>query len=140
MIAGHLVPVARSQVQWAQTDGDYVRLHIPGQSYLVRAPLRCLAKRWAEHGFMRIHRFYLVFFPLVTDVWRGPSGYNVRLGSGPDAVNLPVSRQHEQELKNGGYTTTITETEPPTRPDAQPFHYHFSPDHGSVGLHTNTQT
>lgn len=32
--AGHLVPVARSQVQWAQTDGDYVRLHIPGQSFI----------------------------------------------------------------------------------------------------------
>lgn len=97
--AGHLVPVARSQVQWAQTDGDYVRLHVPGQSYLVREPLKCLAKRWAEHGFMRIHRFYLVYFPLVADVWRGPSGYNVRLGSGSNTVDLPVSRRHEQEVK-----------------------------------------
>jgi len=94
-----LSPVARSQVQWAQTDGDYVRLYIPGQSYLVREPLKRLAERWAEYGFMRIHRFYLVSFPLVTDVWRGPSGYNVRLGSGPNAVDLPVSRQHEQEVK-----------------------------------------
>jgi two-component system, LytTR family, response regulator LytT len=97
--AGHLIPVARSQLQWAQAEGDYNRLHVPGDSYLARIPLKYLAKRWAEHGFMLIHRSYLVFFPLVTDVWRGPSGYNVRLGSGSDAVNIPVSRRHEHEVK-----------------------------------------
>jgi DNA-binding LytR/AlgR family response regulator len=48
--AGHLFSVARSQVQWAQADGDYVRLHIPGESYLVRKSLEYLAERWAEHG------------------------------------------------------------------------------------------
>lgn len=98
--AGHLFPVARSQVQWAQAEGDYVRLHIPGESYLVRRPLEYLAKRWTEHGFVCIHRSYLVFFPLVTDVWRGPCGYNVRLGSGPASVDIPVSRRHEQEVKH----------------------------------------
>jgi two-component system, LytTR family, response regulator LytT len=97
--AGHLVPVARSRVQWAHAKGDYVRLHVPGESYLVRRPLEYLAERWAEHGFVCIHRAYLVFFPLVTDVWRGPSGYNVRLGSGRDAVDIPVSRRHEKQVK-----------------------------------------
>jgi DNA-binding LytR/AlgR family response regulator len=99
MYAGRLVPVARSQVQWAQTVGDYVRLHTPKGNCLVRKSLKSLAEQWAEHGFMRTHRFYLVFFPLVTDVWRGPSGYNVRLGSGPTAMNLPISQQYEQEIK-----------------------------------------
>jgi two-component system, LytTR family, response regulator LytT len=97
--AGRLVPVACSQVQWVQTEGNYIRLHIPGESYLARIPLSYLAERWAEHGFVCIHREYLVFFPLVTDAWRGPSGYNVRLGSGPSAVDIPVSRRHEQEIK-----------------------------------------
>jgi two-component system response regulator LytT len=97
--AGHIFPVARSQVQWAQAEGDYVRLYIPGESYLVRRSLGYLAERWAKHGFVCIHRSYLVCFPLVTDVWRGPSGYNVRLGSGPDAVDIPVSHRREQEVK-----------------------------------------
>jgi two-component system response regulator LytT len=97
--AGHFFPVARSQVQWAHAKGDYVRLHIPGESYLVRKSLEYLANRWTEHGFVRIHRAYLVHFPLVTDLSRGPSGYKVSLGSGPDAIDIPVSRKHEQEVK-----------------------------------------
>jgi len=48
---------------------------------------------------MRIHRSCLVFFPLVTDVWKGPSGYNVRLGYDPNAVNLSVGRRCEQGAK-----------------------------------------
>lgn len=48
---------------------------------------------------MCVHRAYLVFFPLVTDLWRGPSGYNVRLGCGRDAVDIPASRRREKELK-----------------------------------------
>jgi len=99
MYAGRLVPVARSQVQWAQTVGDYVRLHTPQGSYLVRKSLKSLAEQWAKHGFIRTHRFYLVYFPLVTDVWRGPSGYNVRLGSDQNAMNLPISHQYEQKIK-----------------------------------------
>jgi DNA-binding LytR/AlgR family response regulator len=99
MYAGRLVPVTRSEVQWAQTVGDYVRLHTPKGNCLMRTSLKSLAERWAKHGFMRIHRFHLVYFPLVTDVWRGPSGYNVRLGSGRNAVNLPISHQYEQEVK-----------------------------------------
>lgn len=99
MRAGHLVRVARSQVQWAQAQGDYVHLHIPGERYLVRKSLGYLAERWAEYGFMCTHRAYLVYFPLVTDLWRGPSGYNVRLGSGRDAVDIPVARRREKEVK-----------------------------------------
>lgn len=97
--AGYLIPVARSQVRWVKANGDYVQLHTPKGSFLVREPLKNLAERWSAHSFMQIHRCYLVFFPLVTDVWQGPSGCNVRLGSGPSAVDLPVSRQHKQEVE-----------------------------------------
>lgn len=97
--AGHLVPVARSQVRWAEADGDYVRLHTTKGTYLASEPLRCLAKRWAEHGFVRIHRSHMVFLPLVTELRRVPSGHSVRLGSGPDFVDVPVSRRKLKELK-----------------------------------------
>lgn len=98
-IGDTMVTVARSQVQWAQADGDYVRLHTPKGIYLVREPLRCLAKRWTEHGFVRVHRSYMVFLPLVTELRRVPSGHNVRLGSGPDLVDVPVSRRELKEFK-----------------------------------------
>jgi DNA-binding LytR/AlgR family response regulator len=98
-VSGHIIPVARSRVRWIDTHGDYVQLHTLRGSYLVRETLEDLTQRWSPHGFMRIHRQYLVFFPLVTDVWREACRYKVRLGYGPNAVELPVSRRNENEVK-----------------------------------------
>lgn len=97
--AGHLVPVARSQVQWVEAAGDYVRLHTSDRSHLWRMSLSRLTEQWAGLGFVLIHRSCLVLLPLVTDVWMGPCGCNVRIGSGPNAVDLPVSRRQAREVK-----------------------------------------
>ena len=53
-----LVEVA--SVRWVQAQGDYARLHTGEGSYLLRVALADLEKRWAEHGFVRIHRSHLV--------------------------------------------------------------------------------
>lgn len=98
-VGAHVVTVARSQVHRVEAAGDYVWLHTPGRSYLLRETLNHLTERWDKHGFMRIHRRHMVFLPLVTELHRGPSGHNVRLGSGPDAVDIPVSRRNLKEFK-----------------------------------------
>lgn len=97
--AGDTVAVARSQVRWVDVKGDYVRLHTAKHSYLWRQSLTSLEEAWGGHGFARIHRCRLVFIPLVTKLWRNYSGWLVRLGSGPDAVDLPVSRRKVQTFK-----------------------------------------
>ena len=98
-IAGHTIPVARSQVRWVETQRNFVRLHTDKQSYLWREPLSHLEKRWNRHGFVRIHRAYLVYLPLVTELPKRTSGYSARIGSGSDAVDLPVSRRQFQKFK-----------------------------------------
>lgn len=98
-LADRAIVIARSRVQWVQAQGDYMRLHTGKQSYLARISLRVLEERWGKYGFVRIHKSYLVFFPLVTDLRKGPSGYTVRVGAGPDAVDLPVSRRDTQQLR-----------------------------------------
>lgn len=97
--ASGTVVVARSQVQWVQAKGDYVRLHTDKHSYLWRQSLTGLEENWGSHGFVRIHNSFLVFVPLVRKLWRNYSGWLVTLGSGPDAVNLPVSRRKVQAFK-----------------------------------------
>lgn len=94
-----IVPVKRSQVCRVEADGDYVWLHTPERKYLWREALERLAKRWDEHGFARTHRSHMVFLPLVTELQRGPSGHKVRLGSGSDAVDVPVSRRELKKFK-----------------------------------------
>src|SRR4029079_7154194 len=92
--------VPRSAVRYVEAQGDYARLHTHEGSHLVRIPLSVLEDRWRDAGFVRIHRSFLVSLPLVTELRLSGSGYVVRVGSGPDCAELPVSRRHTRELKD----------------------------------------
>jgi DNA-binding LytR/AlgR family response regulator len=99
-LAGTTKLVPRSSVRWVEAQGDYARLHTGDGSHLVRIPLSQLEDRWSDAGFVRIHRSFLVALPLVTELRMSASGYVVRVGSGDDAAELPVSRRHTRELKD----------------------------------------
>ncbi|GAA0508621.1 DNA-binding response regulator [Saccharopolyspora subtropica] len=98
-LAGTTKMIPRKHVRWVEAQGDYARLHTTDGSHLVRIPLAQLEERWAEAGFLRIHRSYLVSLPLVTELRMSSSGYSVVLGGGPPK-ELPVSRRHTRELKD----------------------------------------
>jgi len=107
--------IKRSQVRYAQAHGDYARLHTLAGSHLVRTSLTTLEDRWAEAGFVRIHRSTLVSLPHVDAVIVGRGGCKVRLGD----VELQVSRRHLRDLRDrlslsGGVATPPAETSPPT--------------------------
>ena len=95
-LAGRTTMVQRSQVRWVEAQGDYARLHTAEGSHLIRVPLSVLAERWADAGFVRIHRSYLVALPTVRELRLTGSGYVVRTGD----RELPVSRRHTRELKD----------------------------------------
>lgn len=82
--------VRRSEILWVQAQGDYSRLHgDDGAGHLVRIPISELEARWAEAGFLRIHRSTLVRTSAVT---------GARLSGAEPAVSigetvLPVSRR-----------------------------------------------
>ncbi|MGH3872557.1 MAG: LytR/AlgR family response regulator transcription factor [Pseudonocardiaceae bacterium] len=100
-LAGTTKLVPRSSVRWVEAQGDYARLHTGhNQSHLVRIPLSQLEDRWSDAGFVRIHRSFLVALPLVTELRMSASGYVVRVGTGEDAAELPVSRRHTRDLKD----------------------------------------
>jgi len=81
--------VRRSAVRWVQAQGDYSRLVTDTDSYLVREPLTELEQRWAEAGFLRVHRSYLVQRDAVTAArFGGPRPVLVVAGQ-----EVPVSRR-----------------------------------------------
>ncbi len=92
--------ISRADVRYVEAQGDYARLHTTEGSHLVRIPLSVLEDRWRDAGFVRIHRSFLVSLPLVTELRLSGSGYVVRVGTGPDCAELPVSRRHTRELKD----------------------------------------
>jgi DNA-binding LytR/AlgR family response regulator len=88
--------VRRSDVRYAESQGDYVRLHTASSSHLVRTSLAMLEDQWREAGFVRIHRQHLVAIAHITEI---------RLDSGRctvlvDQTELPVSRRHTRELRD----------------------------------------
>jgi DNA-binding LytR/AlgR family response regulator len=95
-LAGTTRMLPRSSVRWVEAQGDYARLHTADASHLVRVSLATLAERWADAGFVRIHRSYLVQLRLIHELRLTGSGYVVTV----DGVELPVSRRHTRELKD----------------------------------------
>ena len=95
-LAGTTRMLPRSAVRWVEAQGDYARLHTSDASHLVRVSLATLAERWADAGFVRIHRSFLVQLRLIAELRLTNSGYVVTV----DGAELPVSRRHTRELKD----------------------------------------
>ena len=90
-----------TDVRHVEAQGDYARLHTATGSHLVRVPLATLEERWAGAGFVRVHRSFLVSTGHITELRVEPGGgHSVRVGSGPSAVVLPVSRRLSRDLKD----------------------------------------
>jgi DNA-binding LytR/AlgR family response regulator len=88
--------ITRSQIRYAQAQGDYARLHTDSGSHLVRVPLSVLEERWAEHGFVRVHRSTLVALPHVSEVHMDHGRCSLVVGG----VELQVSRRHTKGLRD----------------------------------------
>jgi DNA-binding LytR/AlgR family response regulator len=89
--------VSRDSVRWVEADGDYVRLHMEdGGVHLVRIPISRLQEVWAAHGFIRIHRGYLVPSRYITEFSMSDGVRTVTV----DGHALPVSRRHAREVRS----------------------------------------
>ncbi len=81
--------IRRDEVRYVQAQGDYARLHTEEASYLVRVPMADLERQWADAGFVRVHRSYLVALGHVSRVRLATDHPSVTVGG----AELPVSRR-----------------------------------------------
>jgi DNA-binding LytR/AlgR family response regulator len=95
-LAGTVRFVARADVTWVEAAGDYARLRTDSGSHLVRVPLTVLEDRWADAGFLRIHRSFLVNLRHIGELRFDGSHYTIVV----DGHELPVSRRHSRALKD----------------------------------------
>ncbi|ANJ28310.1 LytR/AlgR family response regulator transcription factor [Agromyces aureus] len=79
----------RDEVRYVQAQGDYARLHTDEASYLVRVPMADLERQWADAGFVRVHRSYLVSLAHLTRIRLGTDHPSVTIAG----AELPVSRR-----------------------------------------------
>ena len=80
-----------------KAEGDYVRLDADGGRFLVRGAMAEVERRWLEHGFIRVHRSYLVNLRRAVEI-------RPELGGGAtvvmsDGSEVPVARRQVADLR-----------------------------------------
>jgi DNA-binding LytR/AlgR family response regulator len=67
-----------------------------GDAHLLRMPISHLEEKWAAHGFIRIHRGYLVSVDKITEFSVWGSNHTVKVAG----RSLPVSRRHARDVRD----------------------------------------
>ncbi|MGA0604806.1 LytR/AlgR family response regulator transcription factor [Phenylobacterium sp. VNQ135] len=94
---GERVRLHLEAVDWIEADGDHIRVHSGGRSFLLRLSIRQLERRLDPSQFVRVHRSALVRAEQIVRVVRGDGGHAVlTLETGAE---VPVSRRYAPRLK-----------------------------------------
>jgi two-component system response regulator LytT len=89
--------LARESVLYLQAHGDYVRVASDEGRFLLRARLADLEPRWADPGFVRVHRGYVVNLRRAVEVRPQPNGTAVVVLAG--GAEVPIARRHLGDLR-----------------------------------------
>lgn len=77
------VPVKVADIDWIEAERDYVRLHVGGESYLLRETIGAMEGRLDPEQFVRVRRSALVRRERIQAIRRAGYGdYRVQLSSG----------------------------------------------------------
>ncbi len=89
--------VPPDRVDWIEAEGNYVRLHVGAESYLLRETMVRIEKRLSAAAFVRAHRSALVNIDRVSELRRLPDGeLDVQLH---DGTRLRVGRRYRDGLE-----------------------------------------
>jgi two-component system, LytTR family, response regulator LytT len=89
--------LARPSILYIRAYGDYVRVCADSGRYLLRSSLSAVERRFADHGFVRIHRQYVANLRRATEFRvRADGSAAIRFDNGDE---IPVSRRHVPELR-----------------------------------------
>jgi len=87
----------RSSILYLQAHGDYVRVASSDGRFLLRARLSDLEERWAGHGFVRVHRGFVVNLRRAVEVRPRLNGTAVLVMA--DGAEVPIARRQVGELR-----------------------------------------
>jgi DNA-binding LytR/AlgR family response regulator len=87
-----------SEIEWVQSWGNYVNLHLRGRDYPLRSTLTDLEKRLDEAAFVRVHRSYLVRLEQI-EALESEDGGDAKLLM-KDGMRIPCSRTYRERLRS----------------------------------------
>ncbi len=95
-VAGGLEIVSVNQIDWIESDGNYVHVYIDGSPRTIRATLRGFAARLDPGQFRQIHRSTVVNMSRIVGLRAGVNGDGVLTLMGGQTLRL--SRRYRQSL------------------------------------------
>lgn len=87
-----------TDIDWIESAGNYVTLHVGDRLYPLRETMAGIESRLEARGFARVHRGAIVNLDRVREIEPFDTGDARAHLAGGDAV--PVSRRYRQELRN----------------------------------------
>jgi two-component system LytT family response regulator len=95
--SGRVAFVETEQIDWIEAEGNYVRLHVGAESYVMRETMVSIAARLNADRFFRIHRSRIVRVDRIKELRVAAGGdYDVVLYSG---LRLGLSRLYKDALQ-----------------------------------------
>jgi two-component system LytT family response regulator len=88
--------VATGEIDWFESEGNYVRLHTAAGKHLIRASLSGMLERLDPRRFARIHRSTIVNLDRVAEMQPWVGGDYIALLE--DGTKLRVSRSYRNEI------------------------------------------
>ncbi|MEO9911775.1 LytTR family DNA-binding domain-containing protein [Parasphingorhabdus sp.] len=101
-----------SDIEWVEAERDYMRLYLPGRSYLVHQSMRSLENQLPDSLFVRVHRSAIVRRDCIAEVRRqGRKKFVIlhdgsQLSIGPHYADRVISAAQTGRL---GGSETVTE-------------------------------
>lgn len=83
-------------ILWVEASGDYVTIHTPNKSHLLRETMHNMENRLLRHGFQRIHRSAIINLTCISELASNRNNeYNVVLN---DGTVLSLGRSYKDSL------------------------------------------
>lgn len=93
---GHVYLLESKDIYWVEAEGDYVSVHTPQKSHLVRETMKNMESRLHTQGFQRVHRSSIVNLAYVRELISLDSGeYQIILR---DNTCVKMSRNYRDIL------------------------------------------
>ena len=96
--AGRVSFLKTSEIDWIESEGNYVRLHVGKETHLLRETLNQMEERLDPDQFLRIHRSTIVSLDRIKELQPWFHGeYRVLLKEG---TQLLLSRKYREKLRD----------------------------------------
>jgi two-component system LytT family response regulator len=95
--AGRITILRTDQIDWVESAGNYIKLHVGGKAHLLRETMKGLSEKLDSDNFVRIHRTTIVNMERIKELQPHFHGdYAVIL---EDGTKLTLSRRYRNQLR-----------------------------------------